>query len=54
MYDRHQLHSSINFAMHKIKPGTVVAGTVKSNFKATTKRFVAYSKEHLHNGIFFI
>ena len=27
--------------MHKIKPGTLTAGTVKSNFKETIERFVA-------------
>ena len=27
--------------MHKIKPGTLTAGTVKSNFKGTRERFVA-------------
>ena len=41
VYDQHHLRSLINFAMHKIKPGTVTAGTVKSNFKGTMERFVA-------------
>ena len=27
--------------MHKLKPGTLTAGTVKSNFKRTIERFVA-------------
>ena len=27
--------------MHKIKPGTLIAVTVKSNFKVTIERFVA-------------
>ena len=27
--------------MQKIKPGTLTAGTVKSNFKGTIERFVA-------------
>ena len=27
--------------MHKIKPGTLTAGTVKNNFKGTNERFVA-------------
>ena len=27
--------------MHKIKPGTLTAGTVESNFKGTIERFVA-------------
>ena len=33
--------SSINFAMHKIKPGTFAAGTVKIYFKGTIERCVA-------------
>ena len=41
MYEQHHLSSSINFAMHKIKPGTLTAGTVKNNFKGTIERFVA-------------
>ena len=43
MYEQHHLCSSINFAMHKIKPGTLTAGGVKNNFKGTIKRFVAIS-----------
>ena len=39
VYDQHHFCSSINFAMHKIKPGTLTAGTVKSN--CTIERFVA-------------
>ena len=35
------MRSSINFAGKKIKPGTLTAGTVKSNLKGTIKRFVA-------------
>ena len=31
----------MNFAMHKIKPSTLTAGTVKSNLKGTIERFVA-------------
>ena len=27
--------------MHKIKPGTLTAETIKNNFKANVKRFVA-------------
>ena len=27
--------------MHKIKPGTLTAGTVKSNFRGTIERLVA-------------
>ena len=33
--------------MHKIKPGTLTAGTVKSNFKGTIERFVARDKAFL-------
>ena len=40
-YEPHHLRSSINLAMHKIKPGTLTAGTVKSNFKGTIERSVA-------------
>ena len=36
-FEQHHMHSSINFAMHKIKPGTLPAGTVKSNFKRQLK-----------------
>ena len=35
------MRSSIEFAMHKIKPGTLTARTVKSNFKGTIEKFVA-------------
>ena len=35
------LRSAINFAMHKIIPGTLTAGAVKNNFKRTNERFVA-------------
>ena len=41
MYEQQHLRSSINFAMHKIKPGTLTAKTVKNKFKATIQRFVA-------------
>ena len=41
VYEQYHLRSSINFAMHKIKPGTLTAGTVKNNFKGTIERFVA-------------
>ena len=41
MYEQHQLRLSINFAMHKIKAGSLTAGSVLSNFKRTTQRFVA-------------
>ena len=40
VYEQHHLRSSMNFAMDKIKPGTLTAGTVKSNFKETIERFV--------------
>ena len=35
------LLSSIKLAMYKINPGTLTAGTLKSNLKATVERFVA-------------
>ena len=41
IYEHFHLHSSINFARQKIKPGTLTAGTVKSNLKGTIKTFVA-------------
>ena len=41
MYEQHHLSSSINSAMHKIKPGTLTAGTGKNNFKGTIEKFVA-------------
>ena len=41
VYEQHHLRSSINIAMYKLKPGTLTAGTVKSNFKGTIERFVA-------------
>ena len=44
MYEQHHLRSSINFAMYKIKPGTLTAGTVKNNFKGTIERYVASDK----------
>ena len=40
VYKQNHLHSSVNFAMHKIKPGTLTAGTIKSNFKRTIEKFV--------------
>ena len=40
-FEQQQLCSSINFALHKIKPGTLTAGTVKSNFIGTVEMFVA-------------
>ena len=41
VYEQHHFRSSINFAMHKINPGTLTEGTVKSNFKGTIEKFVA-------------
>ena len=40
-YEQRRSRSTINFAMHKIKTGTLTAGPVKSNFKGTIQRFVA-------------
>ena len=40
LYEQHHLRPSINFAMHKIKPGTL-AVTVKNNFQETIERFAA-------------
>ena len=31
--EQHHLHSSINFAMRKIKPSTLTEGTVETNLK---------------------
>ena len=33
LYELYHLLLSINFTMHKIKPGTLTTGTVKSNLK---------------------
>ena len=41
VYEQYHLRSSINFAMHKIKPGTLAVGMVKNNFKGVIGRFVA-------------
>ena len=41
LYEQYHLRPSINFANHKIKPGTLTAGTFKNNFKGTIGRFVA-------------
>ena len=41
MYEQYHLRSSTNFAVHKIEPGTLTAGTVKINFKRTIERFIA-------------
>ena len=40
MDEQYQLRSSINFAMHKIKPGTLTARMVKNNLKGTFERLV--------------
>ena len=40
VYEQDHLRSSINFAMHKTKLGTLSPGTAKSNFKGTIKRLV--------------
>ena len=45
MYEQHYLRSSINFAIHKILPGTLTAGTVKNNVKRTIERFIASNNE---------
>ena len=44
MYEQHHLCSSINLAMHKIKPGTLIAGIVTNNFKGNIERFDASDK----------
>ena len=41
MHDQRHLRSSINFAMTKIKPFTLTAGTVKNIIKGKIERFVA-------------
>ena len=41
MYEQHRLRLPINVAMHKIKPGTLTAETVNSNFKGTAEKFFA-------------
>ena len=41
VYEQRYLRSSINFTMHKIKPGALTAGMVKNYFKATIEKFVA-------------
>ena len=41
VYEQQHLHLSINFSMHKIKPGTLTAGTVKSTFKGTIEHFAS-------------
>ena len=41
LYEQYLLRSSINVAMHKIKPGQLTAGTIKQNYRGTIERFVA-------------
>ena len=41
MYDQYHLRSSIKSAMHKIKSGKIIAGSIKTIFKETIERFVA-------------
>ena len=41
VYEQYHLRSSINFTMHKTKPGALTAGTVKNNFNGIRERFVA-------------
>ena len=46
-FKQHRLLSSMNFAMYKIKPGALTAGTVKRTFKQTVEE--PYSeKNKLH------
>ena len=45
VYKHYHLRSSINFAMYKIKPNRITAGTVKSSFKGTIERIVARDNE---------
>ena len=40
MYKQHHLRSSVHFCFHKIKPSTLTAGTVESNFKGIIESFV--------------
>ena len=40
-YEQDHLRSSVTFAMHKIKPSTLTAGTINSSFKETIETFVA-------------
>ena len=41
VYELHHLRLSISFTVCKIKPGTLTAGTVRSNFKGTIESFLA-------------
>ena len=40
-HEQYHPRSSVYFAMHKTKLGTLTPETVKSNFKGTIERFVA-------------
>ena len=39
-YEQHYLRSLISFVMYKIKPATLTAGTVKSNFKSGIEKLL--------------
>ena len=41
VYEQNHLRSSINFAMSKIKPGTLTEGTGTNNFKGIIERLAA-------------
>ena len=41
VHEQHHIRGSIDFPLHKIKPGTLKAGTIKNNLKGTIKRFAA-------------
>ena len=41
VHGQHHLRSSMNFAIHKIKRGTLTTGTFQNDLKGTTERFVA-------------
>ena len=41
VHGQHHLRSSMNFAIHKNKRGTLTTGTFQNNLKGTTERFVA-------------
>ena len=44
VYEQHRLLLSINFAMHKVRPGTLTTRIVKYNLKGTVERFLASDK----------
>ena len=44
MFEQHHLHSSMKFAMQKIKADTLTAQTVKNSLKKTIEKFVASEK----------